>query len=505
MDSLASLADGFSVALTPENLLYALIGVMLGTFVGVLPGIGPALTVALLLPVTYTLDPVPAFIMFAGIYYGGMYGGSTTSILLNTPGESASIITALEGNKMAKRGRGGAALATAAIGSFVAGTIATIGLTFAAPVMADIALRFGPAEYVALIVLAFVAITALLGSSMVRGLVSLFFGLALGLVGIDSLTGQPRFTFGNQHLLSGIDVVTVAVGLFAVGETLWVASRMRHDPQSIEPIKGSLWMTKRDWKRSWKPWLRGTAIGFPIGSLPAGGAEIPTFLSYSVEKKLSENPEEFGHGAIEGVAGPEAANNASAAGVLVPLLTLGLPTSATAAVMLAAFQRYNIQPGPQLFDNNPDLVWGLIASLYIGNLMLLVLNLPLVGLWVKLLSIPRPLLYGGILVFAGLGTWAQSQSVTGLIVLYVIGIVGYLMRRFDIPVAPAVVGCILGPMIEAQYRRTMQINRGDELVFLNGDYPIATSIMAVATLLFLAPRIWSLIQRRRSLRDRALF
>jgi putative tricarboxylic transport membrane protein len=492
MDSLSSLADGFSVALTPENLLWALIGVFLGTFVGVLPGIGPALTVALLLPVTYSLDPIPAFIMFAGIYYGGMYGGSTTSILLNTPGESASIITALEGNRMAKRGRGGAALATAAIGSFVAGTIATIGLTFLAPVMADVALEFGPAEYVALIVLAFTAIAALFGSSLVRGLVSLFFGLALGLVGIDSLTGQPRFTFGNQHLLGGVDVVTVAVGLFAVGETLWVASRLRHDTGAIEPIRGSLWMSRDDWRRSWKPWLRGTAIGFPIGSLPAGGAEIPTFLSYSVEKKLTDHPEEFGKGAIEGVAGPEAANNASAAGVLVPLLTLGLPTSATAAIMLAAFQRYNLQPGPQLFDRNPDLVWGLIASLYIGNLMLLVLNLPLVGLWVKLLSVPRPQLYAGILVFAGLGTWAQSQSVTGLIVLYIIGIVGYLMRRFDIPVGPAVVGCILGPELEAQYRRTMQINLGDEMVFLDGSYPIATSILAVAVVLFLAPRIWRL-------------
>jgi putative tricarboxylic transport membrane protein len=502
MDSLSHLADGFSVALTPENLLWALLGVFLGTLVGVLPGIGPALTVALLLPVTYSLDPIPAFIMFAGIYYGGMYGGSTTSILLNTPGESASIVTALEGNKMAKRGRGGAALATAAIGSFVAGTIATLGLTLLAPVMADIALQFGPAEYLALIVLAFTAITALLGSSLVRGLVSLFFGLALGLIGIDSLTGQPRFTFGNQHLLNGVDVVTVAVGLFAVGETLWVASRMRHDTGSIEPIKGSLWMTKDDWRRSWRPWLRGTALGFPIGSLPAGGAEIPTFLSYSIEKKLSDHPEEFGKGAIEGVAGPEAANNASAAGVLVPLLTLGLPTSATAAIMLAAFQRYNIQPGPQLFDRNPDLVWGLIASLYIGNLMLLVLNLPLVGLWVRLLTIPRPLLYGGILVFAGLGTWAQSQSVTGLVVLYAIGIVGYVMRRFDIPVGPAVVGTILGPEAETHFRRAMQISQGDASVFITR--PIAGSIFAVAILLFMGPRLWTWIRDYRRARRSGL-
>lgn len=496
MDALGNLLDGFSVALTPENLFWALVGVFLGTLVGVLPGIGPALTVALLLPVTYALDPVPAFIMFAGIYYGGMYGGSTTSILLNTPGESASIITALEGNQMAKRGRGATALATAAIGSFVAGTIATIGLTFAAPAMADIALNFGPAEYLALIVLAFTTVATLLGSSMVRGLVSLFIGLAIGLVGIDGLTGQPRFTFGNQHLLSGVDVVTVAVGLFAVGETFWVASHMRKGKSDVQEMSGSKWMTREDWKRSWKPWLRGAFFGFPIGSLPAGGAEIPTFLSYSVERRLSKHPEEFGKGAIEGVAGPEAANNASAAGVLVPLLTLGLPTSATAAIMLAAFQRYNLNPGPQLFDQNPDLVWGLIASLYIGNVMLLVLNLPLVGIWVKLLSIPRPLLYSGILLFAGLGTWAQSQSVTGLVVLYLIGALGYLMRRFDIPVGPAVVAVILGPMAEIQFRRALQISQGDYSVFVTR--PISGTILAVALLAFIAPTAWSMIRARRN-------
>ena len=495
MDSVSHLIDGFGVALTPQNLLWALVGVFLGTLVGVLPGIGPALTVALLLPVTYALDPIPAFIMFAGIYYGGMYGGSTTSILLNTPGESASIITALEGNQMAKRGRGAAALSTAAIGSFVAGTIGTIGLTLIAPTMARIALKFGPAEYLALMVLAFTTVSTLLGSSTVRGVVSLFFGLAIGLVGIDSLTGQPRFTFGNPHLLNGIDVVTVAVGLFAVGETFWVASRMRKDKADVQKISDSKWMTKSDWKRSWKPWLRGAALGFPIGSLPAGGAEIPTFLSYSVEKKLSKHPEEFGRGAIEGVAGPEAANNASAAGVMVPLLTLGLPTSATAAIMLAAFQRYNLNPGPQLFDKNPDLVWGLIASLYIGNLMLLVLNLPLVGLWVKLLSIPRPWLYSGILVFAGLGTWAQSQSVTGLVVLYVIGAVGFFMRMFDIPVGPAVVAVILGPQAETQFRRALQISQGDYSVFVTR--PIAASIFAIAILAFVGPVLWRLVNTRR--------
>jgi putative tricarboxylic transport membrane protein len=487
MGALGDLANGFSVALTPENLLWALIGVMLGTFVGVLPGIGPALTVALLLPVTYDLEPVSAFIMFAGIYYGGMYGGSTTSILLNTPGESASIVTALEGNLMAKRGRGAAALATAAIGSFVAGTLATIALTFVAPVMVEVALKFGEAEYVALIVLAFVAITAMLGDSLVRGFVSLFLGLAVGLVGIDSLTAQSRFTFGVPQLLNGVDVVTVAVGLFAVGETLWVASHLRHDTAELVPVSGSVWMTRDEWRRSWKPWLRGTVIGFPIGALPAGGAEIPTFLSYSIEKNLTKHPEEFGKGAIEGVAGPEAANNASAAGVLVPLLTLGLPTSATAAILLVAFQRYGLNPGPLLFDKDPDLVWGLIASLYIGNVMLLFLNLPLAGVWVRLLAIPRPLLYAGILVFAGLGTYSLHNSTVDLVVLYVLGVVGYLMRRFDIPVAPAVVGVILGPEMETHFRRALQISQGDYSTFVSR--PLSLVIFILAAIMLIAPTL----------------
>ena len=496
MSSLGHLADGFAIALTPQNLLWALIGVVLGTAIGVLPGIGPALTVALLLPVTYTLEPVSAFIMFAGIYYGGMYGGSTTSILLNTPGESASIITALEGNLMAKRGRGAAALATAAIGSFVAGTIATIGLTFLAPVLVRVGLKFGPAEYFALVVLAFTTITALLGNSLARGLLSLFAGLAVGLVGIDTLSGQSRFTFGVPQLLNGIDVVTVAVGLFAVGETLWVASRLRHDTDAVIPVRGSIWMTRDEWRRSWKPWLRGTALGFPIGSLPAGGAEIPTFLSYALEKRLTKYPEEFGHGAIEGVAGPEAANNASAAGVLAPLLTLGLPTSATAAILLAAFQRYGLNPGPTLFDKNPDLVWGLIASLYIGNTMLLILNLPLAGVWVRLLAIPRPHLYAGILVFAGLGTYSLSNSTVDLVVLYVIGAVGFLMRRFDIPVAPAVVGVILGPVAEDHFRRALQISQGDYSTFVTR--PISGSILAIAALGIVVPLLLRLRQRPRT-------
>src|SRR5918998_6181396 len=422
MEALSQLGSGFVDALTPINLLFALIGVVLGTAVGVLPGIGPAMTVTLLLPITYVLDPTGAFIMFAGIYYGGMYGGSTTSILLNTPGESSSIMTALEGNRMARAGRGAAALATAAIGSFVAGTIATLALTFAAPAVAEIAFVFGPADYFALMVLAFPCVAVVMGASRVRGFISLFLGLALGVIGIDGTTGQARLTFGSPELLDGIELTIVLVSLFAVGETIYVASRFRRAAAQINPLSGGTWMTREDWRRSFWPWIRGTAIGFPIGALPAGGSEVPTFLSYAVERRLTKRPEEFGHGAIEGVAGPEAANNSAAAGMLVPLLTLGLPTSATMAVLLAAFQNYGLQPGPFLFVSNAELVGGLIASLYIGTVMLLVLTLPLVGLWVRLLLIPRPYLYGGILVFALIGVWGLSTSWIDLLCMLLIGI-----------------------------------------------------------------------------------
>ncbi|AWM86255.1 tripartite tricarboxylate transporter permease [Microvirga sp. 17 mud 1-3] len=487
MDSLFALAHGLTVAIQPMNLLFALIGVLLGTAVGVLPGIGPALTVALLLPITFKLDPGGSIIMFAGIYYGGMYGGSTTAILINTPGESASMATALEGNKMAKAGRGGPALATSAIGSFVAGTIATLGLAFLAPTLVELAVRFGPEDYFALMCVAFVTVSATFGDSPIRGLTSLFVGLALGLVGIDKLTGQARLTFGVPELLDGVEVTTLAVGLFAVGEALYVASRRHIQEEVVEPVRGSLWMTKEDWKRSWWPWIRGTLFGFPIGALPAGGAEIPTFLSYSTEKRLTKYPEEFGKGAIEGVAGPEAANNASAAGTLVPLLALGLPTSATAAMMLAGFQQYGLNPGPLLFAERPELVWGLIASLFIANAMLLVLNLPLVGLWVKLLAIPQPWLYAGILVFATMGTIAAKPSVVELTMLGAFGVLGFLMRRFDYPIAPVVVGLILGPIAEAQLRRALSISLGDPMILVQS--PISATLLAIALIALVLPFI----------------
>jgi putative tricarboxylic transport membrane protein len=499
MEAFDALLHGLTVATQPINLLYALIGVLLGTAVGVLPGIGPALTVALLLPITFKLDPGGSLIMFAGIYYGGMYGGSTTSILINTPGESASMVTALEGNKMAKAGRGGPALATSAIGSFVAGTIATLGIVFLAPWLVNVAVNFGPEDYFALMCVAFITVSATFGDSPVRGLTSLFIGLALGLMGIDTLTGQARLAFGVPELLDGVSVTTLAVGLFAVGEALYVASRRRGADDKLEPVRGSLWMTKEDWKRSFWPWIRGTIFGFPIGALPAGGAEIPTYLSYSAERKLTKHPEEFGHGAIEGVAGPEAANNASAAGTLVPLLTLGLPTSATAAMMLAGFQQYGLNPGPLLFAERPDLVWGLIASLFIANGMLLVLNLPLVGVWVRLLAIPQPWLYAGILVFATMGTIAAKPSAVELTMLVTFGVMGFIMRRFDFPVAPVVVGLILGPVAEAQLRRALQISLGDPLVLVQS--PMAATLLGIALLALIAPFVLKGMSRFKASED----
>jgi putative tricarboxylic transport membrane protein len=494
METLAALAHGFSVALTPINLMWAFVGVTLGTAIGVLPGLGPALTIALLLPLTYQVAATSAFILFAGIYYGAMYGGSTTSILLNTPGESATIVTSLEGNKMARRGRAGAALATAAIGSFIAGTIGTIGLTFLAKPVVELALLFGPAEYFALMVLAFVTVSAVLGNSALKGLICLSLGIFLGLIGIDLQTGQARFTFGLTELLDGINVIVVAVGLFAVGETLYLAAyRSRRENGEVLTVRDSIWMSREDWHRSVGPWFRGSAIGFPIGAMPAGGAEIPTFLSYWLEKRLSRKPEEFGHGAIEGVAGPEAANNASAAGVLVPMLALGLPTSATAAIMLSAFQSYGINPGPLLLEQQPDLVWGLIASLYIGNVMLLVLNLPLVGLWVQILRIPAPLLYGGILVFATIGTYGISRSVVDLLLLYAMGAVGFLMRRFDFPTAPVIIGMILGPLAEQELRRALTISQGDLMIFVQK--PLALALLLTALAAVVLPRLWAMRQR----------
>ena len=497
IDTLNALLGGFETALSLTNLLWALVGCALGTAVGVLPGIGPATTVAMLLPITAKVDITASMIFFAGIYYGAMYGGSTTAILLNTPGETASMVTAMEGNLMAKNGRAGQALATAAIGSFVAGTIATVVVTLFAPVVAEYAVQLGPPEYFLLMVLAFTTVSAVLGQSTLRGLTALFIGLGVGLIGMDQISGQPRYTGGKAELLDGIDIVLVAVGLFAVAEVLHAAlfeGKLKESENRLTRVH----MSRRDWRRSVPAWLRGSAIGAPFGCVPAGGTEIPTFLSYAAEKKLAKGPDqaEFGTtGAIEGVAGPESANNATVTTALIPLLTLGIPISNTTAILLGAFQNYGIQPGPQLFTTSATLVWALIASLYIGNIMLLVLNLPMVGLWVKLLRIPKPQLYAGILIFATVGAYGMRQSAFDLLLLYVIGAAGVLMRRFDFPTAPVVIGMILGPLAEAQLRNAMAIGEGKWTVFVQR--PMSIGLLVVIITVLALPRIMRWMQQRR--------
>ena len=493
MDTWNALMQGFATAATPINLLWALLGCTVGTAVGVLPGIGPATAVAMLLPITLQVEPTASMIFFAGIYYGAMYGGSTTSILLNTPGEAGSMVTAMEGNKMARNGRAGAALATAAIGSFVAGTVATVLVTFLAPLVAKYAVKLGPPEYFMLMLFAFIAVSSVLGKSTLRGLTALFIGLAMGLVGIDQITAQARYTMGVAELTDGLEVVLIAVGLFAVAEALYAVLYEGRSKETRNRMS-KVHMTAAEWRRSWPAWLRATFIGFPFGTIPAGGSEIPTFLSYATEKKLSKHKHEFGStGAIEGVAGPEAANNAAITATLIPLLTLGIPTSNTTAILLGAFQNYGIQPGPQLFDTNAALVWALIASLYIGNVMLLILNLPLVGLWVKLLRIPKAPLYAGILIFAAVGVYGMRQSAFDLVLLYAIGLLGVVMRRFDFPTAPVVVGMILGPLAEAHMRNAMSIGEGRWTVFV--DRPISLVLLVAIVAVLVLPR---LLRKRRT-------
>ncbi|MDP2019389.1 MAG: tripartite tricarboxylate transporter permease, partial [Hydrogenophaga sp.] len=470
-------------------LLWALAGCALGTAIGVLPGLGPAVTVAMLLPITGQVEATASMIFFAGIYYGAMYGGSTTSILLNTPGETGTMVTALEGFKMAKSGRAGAALATSAIGSFVAGSIATVLVTLFAPILAEFAVKLGPPEYFCLMLLAFTTVSAVLGQSTLRGITALFFGLALGLVGMDQITGQVRYTGGVIEFLDGVEVVLVAVGLFAVTEALYNALYEGKSEANLNKMNKAH-MTRTEWKRSWPAWLRGTFIGFPFGTIPAGGSEIPTFLSYATERKLAdpEFKKEFGTtGAIEGVAGPEAANNAAVTATLVPLLTLGIPTSVTAAILLSALQNYGINAGPQLFETSSTLVWALIASLYIGNVMLLVLNLPMVGLWVKLLKIPKAPLYAGILIFATVGVYGMRQSAFDLFIMFGLALVGVVLRRFDFPTAPVIVGLILGPLAEAQFRNAMSIGEGSVAVFFQR--PMSATLLAIVVLVLVTPRL----------------
>ena len=493
----ANFLAGFAESLTVTNLLFGLLGTVLGTLVGVLPGIGPALAISLLLPVTLAVDPTAALIMFGAIYYGAMFGGSTTSILLNAPGESGSVMTTLEGNKMARNGRAGAALATAAIGSFVAGAIATVIVAAASPAIAWIGVRMTPADFFALMVLAFGTVGAVMGQSVVRGLLSLSVGLTIGLIGLDLQTGSTRLVFDVPRLTDGVETVVLIVSLFAIGEVLYVSLFGQLGKVSKNSFTGLATMTREDWKRSWRPWLRGTAIGFPTGVLPAGGSELPTFLSYSLEKKLAKKKhDEFGKGAIEGVAGPEAANNANAAGAMVPLLALGLPTSATAAVLLTAFQQFDVQPGPLLFNDQPLLVWTLIASLFIGNLLLLVLNLPLAGVWAKLLMIPAHYLYGGIVLFAMVGAYVLNGETFDVWVAIVIGVLGLLFRRFGYPITPLILGVILGPIAEQEFRRALQGSVGDPSILIATPFSVALYVLLIIAIA--TPKLYKLWKKKQN-------
>ncbi|NHD18398.1 MULTISPECIES: tripartite tricarboxylate transporter permease [unclassified Actinopolyspora] len=498
METLSLLGGGFAEAVTPLNLLLCLTGVILGTVVGVLPGLGTAMAIALLVPVTFQLDPTGAFIMFAGVYFGGQFGGATTAILLNTPGQSSSMATAFEGFLMAKNRRAPQALATAVLGSFLSSIVAVTLVVFFSPLMVNLAVGFGPPEYFALTVLAFLATSAVVTGDMLRGLSSLGIGLAVAMVGIDEQSGAVRFTLGSTQLLDGISVVVVTVGLLAIGEVLHVASRSRRAPATETVASGRPWLSRRDLTRSWRPWLRGTALGIPFGVIPAGGAEIPTFLSYGTEKSLSRRrgDDEFDHGAIEGVAGPEAANNATTATSLVPLLGLGLPTSATAAIMLGAFQQYGMRPGPLLFTQESDLVWALLASLFIGSAMLLVLNLPFAPVWAKLLRIPRNYLYAGIVVFATLGVYTTRSSVFDVLLLYVIGALGFLLRRYGFPIAPVLIGVILGPLAETSLRRAMAMSQGDVGALV--DSPFAVAIYSILVLAVVVSLVLRARNRRRA-------
>jgi putative tricarboxylic transport membrane protein len=490
---LGNLAHGFGNALTLTNLAAGFAGVVLGTFVGVLPGLGPSIAISLLLPVTFGLDPTTAFIMFGGIYYGAMYGGAITAILINTPGDASAAVTTLDGYKMARSGRAGPALATSMIGSFVAGTVGTLLLMLLAPALVTASLVFGAPEYFALMVLALACVGSLGSERPAKAALAVSIGLLIAMIGIDLQTGVARFTLGMAHLAGGIGVVVAAIGLFAIGEVLWMASQPPAVQQTAAAI-GRVSMSRSDWRRSWPAWVRGSFVGFGTGILPGTGGTFATFLSYGVERSVSKRPEEFGHGAIEGVAGPEAANNASAAGAMVPLLGLGIPGSATTAVMLAAFQMYGITPGPLLFTEQSSLIWTLIASLYVANVLLLILNLPLIGIWIKVLMIPRPMLAGAVVLFALLGTYSLNGSQADVVTVCLLGALGFGLRHAGLSLGPVLLGVVLGPLIEQEFRRALAMSGGDPSVFVTR--PVALSILALSLVIALVP----VIRGRRSRR-----
>ena len=490
MSTLQFLADGFAVALQWQNILFALVGVIIGTAVGVLPGIGPMSGVALLIPVTATITaglPTEAaatssIILLAGVYYGAMYGGSTTSILLNTPGESSSVVTTLDGYQMAKQGRAGSALSIAAIGSFCAGVVALLGLILLANPLSKLALKFGPAEYFSLMLLGLAAVSGLAGRSITKALIMTVLGLMLGTVGIDAVSGIERFTFGQPMLFSGIEFLTIAVGLFALGEVFKTILEKEEEDGQLAKINRVL-PTKQDLKDSAVPIARGSLLGFFIGVLPGAGATLASFFSYITEKKFSKTPEQFGKGHIAGVAGPESANNAASGGAMIPLLTLGIPGSGTTAILMGALIMYNIQPGPLLFDEHPQVAWGLIASMFIGNLMLLALNMPLVRIFAKIIETPKKYLLPIIIAISIFGVYAVQFATFDLFLLVACGVLGYLFAKNDYPVAPLVLALVLGPMIENNMRRALTISNGDFSIFITKPLSLLFLVVAISWLL----------------------
>ena len=481
MEIFSGLINGFSVALTPVNVLFAFIGALLGTAVGVLPGLGPAATIALLLPATYAISsPVTAIILMAGIFYGSQYGGSTTSILLNLPGEASSVVTCIDGYKMAQKGRAGAALGIAAIGSFVAGTVGIVGMTLFAPKIAGFALSFGPPEMFSLALVGLLMAVTLSGASIVKGLIMMAMGLLLASVGLDPISGKTRFSFGVIELQSGFDFVTLAMGVFGLGE-IFTGLESAVKSEVVTTKVGQVWPTVKDWVDSRMAILRGTLIGFVVGIIPGGGAVISSLVSYAVEKKVSKRPEEFGQGAIEGVAGPESANNAASSSSFIPLLTLGIPGNASIAMIFAALMIKGVTPGPFLIQEHPEIFWGVIASMYIGNVMLLVLNLPLVGLWVQLVRIPIGILAPVIILFTAIGSYSIQGQVFDIYSLIGFGLFGYLLRKLKFEPGPLVLAFVLGPMIEGAMRRSLLISGGSFAIFVT--HPISMALIGLFALL----------------------
>jgi putative tricarboxylic transport membrane protein len=493
METLGNLWMGVQLAASGTNLLFCLIGAFLGTLIGVLPGLGPAATIAMLLPLTFRLPPLASLIMLAGIFYGAQYGGSTTSILVNLPGESSSVVTCLDGYAMAKRGRAGVALAMAAIASFVAGTIATLVIAFAAPPLSQFAVTFGPAEYVALMTFGLVGAVILASGSVLSAVGMILLGLLLGLVGTDVSSGAARYTFEIPELFDGLGFVTLAVGIFGLTEI--IANLEDGIPRSLQDTTlTSLWPTREDYRRSLPAIGRGTLLGCLLGVLPGGGATLSSFAAYSVEKRISKHPEMFGKGMIEGVAGPEAANNAGAQTAFIPLLTLGIPVGAVMALMIGAMMIHGVAPGPGVIKSNPQIFWGLVASMWIGNVMLLVINLPLIGIWVKLLSIPYRFLFPSILVFCCIGVYSLNNSVVEVGISVFFGAIGYVFRKFDCEPAPMLLGFVLGPMLEENFRRAMVMNQGNYRVFI--ERPICLGLLVATVGLFLVLLLPNFMKKR---------